>query len=139
MRPVSISALAGLVRAVADRLPGSIGAAAGLLLPKCPLCWIAISGSFAVAGYMRWTIEIAGVALFLIMLGRMLRHRSRSFARSLLSLAAVGSLLACGAWLTLQWPTRLAICLIVLCISFAITRDSTRHKCACAQLSESDA
>jgi hypothetical protein len=35
-----------------------IGAAAGLLLPKCPLCWMAITGSVVTGAATKFSVEI---------------------------------------------------------------------------------
>ncbi len=55
-----------------SRLMGGCGATIGLLLPKCPLCWMVIAGSATVGGAIERSFEALGVALFAVGLWKLL-------------------------------------------------------------------
>jgi hypothetical protein len=126
-----VGANGGRLRSGLAYVGGNIGSAAGLLLPKCPLCWMAISGSFATAGYAKWGVEIAGIALFLFALWRLLRQSLRRASITLLYLAGAAVILSTGAWISLRWEFRLALWTAVLVACLWMTRLSVSARGSC--------
>lgn len=93
---------------------GGFGAVAGLLLPKCPLCWMALTGSFVGASRMKWGFEAGGIAMFVFALWRLLRARRASHAGMFVTLTVAAAVLACGAWAVSSLAIRLTLWFMVL-------------------------
>jgi hypothetical protein len=47
----------------------------GVLWPKCPMCWMLITGSVLTGGVMKLCVEMAGVVLFIFSFGKLLQFR----------------------------------------------------------------
>jgi hypothetical protein len=106
-------------RRAANSMLGSVGAAAGLLLPKCPLCWMALAGSFAGASRMQGSVEIVGVVLFVLAVGLLLRKRlPLRYLLPVLSIAGV--VMALSTRLVLAWELRLAAWALFACAIVAL-------------------
>jgi hypothetical protein len=88
------------------RLMGSLGAAIGLLLPKCPLCRMTITGSTIAGSTTRVYLEVFGVALFVSGIWQLLRRRG--IALMLVPLVATTStaLLLLGARLIVNLESK---------------------------------
>lgn len=105
---------------------GGVGAALGLLLPKCPLCWMALAGSFAGAARMQWGVEAAGTLLFALAVVMLLRRRMR-VGWLVMVLAGSAMLFAAGTRLMVGWQARLGLWLLVAASIGMMGRWSSRR------------
>jgi hypothetical protein len=116
------------------RALGSIGAASSLLLPKCPLCWMALGLPFAGAGRTQWAFEISGLVLFLLAFWHLLRKSAMPSFTSVVYLIVAATVAAGGAWLMLRWELRLALWILLIVVmpgNLHLFRRSQPSNCAC--------
>ena len=105
-----------------------IGAAAGLLLPKCPLCWMAITGSVVTGTATKLSVEILSLLLFAAGSWNLLRLRLQSATSA--SFIACGATIAVGtvAWLVHDWKLRLLVWMSIIAATTLISRRSSVHE-----------
>jgi len=96
-----------------NRALSTLGAAAGLFLPKCPLCWIAISG-FAVTTSATTIIKVLGVTVFAFGFWRSLNRCHIPVPATLTLTTLSTAILSFGMWEPVSLELRLSLWSIVM-------------------------
>jgi hypothetical protein len=78
-----------------------------LLLPKCPLCWIAIAGLGIEGSSTKFGVETIGIAAFSMGVWKLLQLRRMPALSTLLITMLMAALLAAGAWMVPSLAARL--------------------------------
>lgn len=116
------------VTARGGQLMGSVGAAIGLLFPKCPLCWMVVSGSLISGTVAKGITEIVGVVLFAVGLWRLLRGLRLSWAFVVIITGLCSVLLAAGA--RMMWRLEIRLIIWFALIAGAILISTLRSSCS---------
>jgi hypothetical protein len=104
------------------RLFGGVGAMLSILCPKCPICWMILTGSAMSGGAAALGVEVAGILLFFIGFYTLLRSRRATSGLVLLLCAASTSIVIAGVWIAHSVPIRMLTCAIVAAVSLMPAR-----------------
>lgn len=90
-----------------SRCFGGIGMTAGLLLPKCPLCWFAIAGTGISGAGTKLSVELLGILVFSWWTWKMVRFRRWPLMATLGITVGIACISATGAWFVASFQFRL--------------------------------
>jgi hypothetical protein len=99
------------------RLLGGVGASLSILCPKCPICWMILTGSTISGGAANVGVEVAGILLFLFGFYTLLRSRRVAAVRVSLICAITTFIVFAGVWMTHSRAIRILTCGIAVLVS----------------------
>jgi hypothetical protein len=93
-----------------SRVIGGVGAAAGVLWPKCPMCWMLITGSVLTGGVMKLCVEMVGVVLFAFSFGKLLQYRRAALIAALTAVLGTIASMDVGIWTASTLHIAMLVC-----------------------------
>ena len=100
------------------RLPGGIAASISILWPKCPVCWMMLTGWAIGRRAVTLDVEVAGIALFSYSFYTLLRSKRVTLGLVLLLCAASASMVFAGIWVAHSLSQRILTCALLIATSF---------------------
>ena len=93
-----------------SRVIGGVGAVAGVLWPKCPMCWMLITGSVLTGGVMKLCVEMVGVVLFAFSFGKLLQFRRAALIAALTAVLGIIASMDAGIWAASTLHIAMLVC-----------------------------
>jgi hypothetical protein len=93
-----------------SRVIGGVGAVAGVLWPKCPMCWMLITGSVFTGGVMKLCVEMVGVVLFTFSFGKLLQFRRAALIVALTAVLETIASMDAGIWAASTLHIAMLVC-----------------------------
>jgi hypothetical protein len=93
-----------------SRVIGGVGAVAGVLWPKCPMCWMLITGSVLTGGVMKLCVEMVGVVLFAFSFGKLLQFRRAALIAALAAVLGTIASMDAGIWAASTLHIAMLVC-----------------------------